>query len=389
MAPSLSTTVAGVQLGCCVYNASGPKSGHISDLTNVGKSMSGCVLSKSSTLVSQAGNAFPRLKKIPFGKGTYCPGSINSEGLPNSGIDYYISESVLTGVAATKKPYIVSLSGLSVTDNVTMLGKVAEAAAAHPGKIAAVELNLACPNVPGKPTVALDFPQMEDVLKQVLSHEGFKASGVPLGIKLAPLFDAPHFDAVAKIINSHKDRVKFVVTTNTIGNCMVIDTETESAIIAPKGGFGGIAGGFSKHVALANVAQLYKRLDKSIDIVGVGGVRSGEDAFQLILCGAAAVQTATTHWLEGPGCFDRIAGELAALMGKKGYASIKDFQGKLKEHDPKQRKALYDPETEKTPLEQVKDAASLMGIALAVFVVLCAVFSPCTVFAELNALLEC
>ena len=124
-----------------------------------------------------------------------------------------------------------------------------------------------------------------------------------------------------------------MVTMNTIGNCLVVDSDTETALISPKGGFGGIGGGFTKPIALANVAQLRERLDPSIDIVGVGGVKSGEDAFQLILCGAAAVQTATTHWLEGPTCFDRITAELSAIMATKGYASLAEFKGKLKPYD--------------------------------------------------------
>lgn len=107
---SLRTTVAGIPLECAVYNASGPKSGHVSDLINVGKSCAGAVLSKSATLVKQSGNPLPRLKKISLGQGL-AQGSINSEGLPNAGIDYYISPSVLEGVAQTGKPYIVSLSG--------------------------------------------------------------------------------------------------------------------------------------------------------------------------------------------------------------------------------------------------------------------------------------
>lgn len=171
MAPSLATTVGGVAFECCVYNASGPKSGHVSDLVNVGKSRSGCVLSKSATLEKQSGNELPRLKKIPLAA-PLCEGSINSEGLPNAGIDYYISETVLNGVAATGKPYIVSLSGLKVAHNVEMLGRIVAAHAAAPTKIHGVELNLACPNIPGKPTVALDFEQMDDVLKQVLGHAG-------------------------------------------------------------------------------------------------------------------------------------------------------------------------------------------------------------------------
>jgi dihydroorotate dehydrogenase (fumarate) len=70
------------------------------------------------------------------------------------------------------------------------------------------------------------------------------------------------------------------------------------------------------------VAQLRTRLVDEIDIVGVGGVASGDDAFQLILCGAKAVQVATTHWLEGPECFDRIARELSLIMVRKGYTSV-------------------------------------------------------------------
>ena len=61
-------------------------------------------------------------------------------------------------------------------------------------------------------------------------------------------------------------------------------------MIAPKSGFGGLAGGFVKQIALANVRQLSQRLAPEIDIVGVGGVASGMDAFELILCGASAVQ---------------------------------------------------------------------------------------------------
>ena len=203
---------------------------------------------------------------------------------------------------------------------------------------------------------------------------------------------------------------------NTIGNCMVLDTLTESALISPKGGFGGIGGGqyrcirclngltrigrasdctslhdstrdvhgtwrlapwslqrrslatasrsrpagFTKPIALANVYQLRQRLDASIDIVGVGGVKTGEDAFQLILCGADAVQTATTHWLEGPECFDRIAAELSMIMHSKGYSSIADFKGKLKPYDKANK-----------PKETAEEGKSDGGITKAQLVYLC------------------
>lgn len=84
----LVTKVAGVELPCCIYNASGPRTGSIEALVKIAESTAGCVLSKSATKVEQAGNGLPRfVNKIPLG-GDYCDGSLNSEGLPNYGIDY-------------------------------------------------------------------------------------------------------------------------------------------------------------------------------------------------------------------------------------------------------------------------------------------------------------
>jgi dihydroorotate dehydrogenase (fumarate) len=278
-----------------------------------------------------------------------CQGSINSEGLPNQGIDYYISAKVCDGVKETGKPYIVSISGLKLADNLEMLSRISSSHAAG-CNIAAVELNLACPNIPGKPTIAYDFEQMRDILKQVTDHETFRASGLPLGIKLAPYFDIPHYEMATEIINSHKDRIRFVVTMNTIGNALLVDGESEMALIKPKSGYGGLGGGFTKQIALANVRQLSQRLAPEIDVVGVGGIATGMDAFEMVLCGAKAVQVATTHWLEGPECFDRIAKELESIMKRKGYTSISDYRGKLKEFDHKSYKASEKlGKSEKTP----------------------------------------
>lgn len=84
----LSTTVAGIKLPCCIYNASGPKTQSIEALEKIGQSQAGAILSKSVTLEKQTGNPLPRfVQKIDLGP-NMCEGSINSEGLPNEGIDY-------------------------------------------------------------------------------------------------------------------------------------------------------------------------------------------------------------------------------------------------------------------------------------------------------------
>ena len=64
----------------------------------------------------------------------------------------------------------------------------------------------------------------------------------------------------------------------------------------------------------------------------------GKDAFDLILCGAKAVQVATCHWIEGPSCFERISNELKLIMIEKGYSCIEDFRGKLKPYQKPTKK---------------------------------------------------
>ena len=321
----LQSSIGGIPIDCCIYNASGPRTGSIEALAKIAASKAGAVLSKSSTLVKQAGNDMPRfVNKIDLGEG-HCLGSMNSEGLPNSGIDYYVSEEAVETLKPFQKPYIVSLSGLSLADNLEMLER-----AMNTEGVAAVELNLACPNIPGKPIIAYDFEQMEKVLLAVCLHRSFDKK--PLGVKLAPYFDAPHFEQAAILIS--KFPIKFIVCINTIGNALIVDSESECTAMAAKGGYGGLGGGFVKPTALANVHTMCRLLSEKkrgdIDVIGVGGICSGRDAFEMILCGAKAVQVGTCHWNEGPACFDRISAELEAIMQSKGYKSIEEFRGKLK-----------------------------------------------------------
>lgn len=146
------------------------------------------------------GDVYPRLRQcqirsfislLPL---LLFPLSINSEGLPNKGIAYYIDPALISTITAHNKPYILSLSGLSLQDNLDMM-----TAAANVDGITAIELNLACPNIPGKPTIAYDFEQMDTVLAAICAHPAFRKR--PLGVKLAPYFDMPHYKQAADLLN--------------------------------------------------------------------------------------------------------------------------------------------------------------------------------------------
>jgi len=241
----LKSSVAGIQISCCVYNASGPRTGSVESLSKLGPTKCGIILSKSATLFKQDGNTLPRfVNKIDMGPES-CQGSMNSEGLPNAGIDYYVCNETVSALLPYGKPYFVSISGLSLEDNLTMLQKAFDSEG-----VSAIELNLACPNVPGKPIIAYDFDQMDAVLNAVFSRFGELSKKKPVGIKLAPYFDGPHFEKAVTIISNYP--VRFVVCINTIGNALMVDTESECALISPKNGFGGLGGGYVKPTALAN-----------------------------------------------------------------------------------------------------------------------------------------
>lgn len=305
---STATTLGGFSFDNCLMNAAGVWCMTKEELDGVKNSAAGTFVTKTATLEYRAGNPEPRYKNVPLG-------SINSMGLPNQGLDYYLDYLLELQEEEPERTFVLSLVGMSPDETHTILKKVQDSAFQG-----LVELNLSCPNVPGKPQIAYDFETTETILREVFAY-----FTKPLGIKLPPYFDIVHFDQAAVIFNQFP--LKFVNCVNSIGNGLYI--EDESVIIKPKNGFGGIGGEYIKPTALANVHAFYQRLKPEIQIVGTGGVLTGRDAFEHILCGASMVQIGTTLQKEGLAAFDRITQELRDIMAEKGYETIEDFRGKL------------------------------------------------------------
>ena len=307
--PSLRTQIAGFSFDNCLMNAAGVACMTVEELEEVRQSAAGSFVTKTATLEARAGNPEPRYRDVPLG-------SINSMGLPNQGIDYYLDYLLSLQESQPERTFFLSLVGMSPDETHTLLKKVQNS-----GFKGITELNLSCPNVPGKPQIAYDFETTERIL-----GEAFGYFDKPLGIKLPPYFDIVHFDQAAEVFNRHP--LKFVNCVNSIGNGMYI--EDESVVIRPKNGLGGIGGEYIKPTALANVHAFYQRLNPSIQIIGTGGVYTGRDAFEHILCGASMVQIGTALHQQGVEVFERVSLGLKAIMVQKGYETLEDFKGKLK-----------------------------------------------------------
>ncbi|MBM7617158.1 dihydroorotate dehydrogenase (fumarate) [Weissella uvarum] len=305
---SMTASIANFTFNDILLNAAGVYCQTDEELDQILKADgAGSLVTKSATPIERAGNPGVRYADMPLG-------SINSMGLPNLGLDYYLDYTIKH---QSEKPLFLSIAGLSKADNLNMLKEIQ--ASDFNGL---VELNLSCPNVPGKPQTGYDFETTAQILE-----EAFAFFDKPLGVKLPPYFDIAHFDMIAKILNQFP--LAFVNTINSIGNAMMVDPETDTAMIAPKGGFGGIGGAIAKPTALANVRALRQRLNPEIKIIGTGGVKTGRDVYDLILCGADLVSVGTTLHQEGPQVFGRLKQELADEMSKKNYTDVTDFRGQL------------------------------------------------------------
>jgi dihydroorotate dehydrogenase (fumarate) len=306
----LSARLAGYPLRNCLMNASGPWCSRADELHAVAQSAAAAIVSKSCTLRARSGNPAPRYQDTDWG-------SINAMGLPNEGWRYYAD--CAGALSQYAKPYILSVSGMTPEDNLYILQQL-QAQTLPP---AAVELNLSCPNLVGKPQTAYDEEQTRRLLDQVFSF--FR---LPLGVKLPPYFDPVHFDRMASLLAAYP--LAFVTCINSIGNGLAINIDEECTLIRPKDGLGGLGGAIVKPTALANVREFRRRLPAQIAVIGCGGIATGRDAFEHLLCGAEAVQIGTQFYRERTACFERIERELAELMQQKGYASLSDFRGKLR-----------------------------------------------------------
>ena len=276
-----------VNLQSIIYNASGPRCTSFEELMDLNNSESGAILTKSCTLEPRDGNQGVRYWENDIL-------SINATGLANRGYKYYN-----TFTKVFQKPYIISVAGLTLQDNITILSSLS-----NPDLI---ELNLSCPNLCNKSQVAYDFDTMDDYLHKIFES----VDNHKIGLKLSPYFDQGHFTRAAEIIEGYP--VRFVTSINSLGNGFMFNDSYEPSIEA-NNGYGGIGGSTILPFALANVRRFRQLLPDKIDIIGCGGVVSGQDVYKHLLVGASAVQVGTEFQKEGCAVFTRLNRELKEVV---------------------------------------------------------------------------
>ena len=263
----------------------------------------GAIVTKSIMTKARTGRATPRMAETPSGM-------LNSIGLQGPGIDVFLENDIPWLVANSAK-IVVSIAGETVDE----YGVLARRLRAVPG-ISAVEVNISCPNVENRGQVFACHPDTATaVIESVRRNIGGE---LPIVAKLSP--DVTNIVEIAQsVINAGVDGLALI---NTLLG-MVIDTNTMKPKLAGK--TGGLSGPAIRPIAVRAIYQVHQAFPNT-PIVGMGGVASGRDAFELILAGASAVSIGTATF-GNPTAVLQIRDQLSALLLEKGITDFRDAIG--------------------------------------------------------------
>ena len=247
-------------------------------------------VSKTVTVAPRQGNAPPRLWELPGGL-------INSIGLPNKGIERFLAED-LPQLAALPVPVIVNVMGFSRDEVAELVSTLEERQG-----VAAIELNVSCPNVETGLLMGADPWEISALLDRVRP-----LTGKPLIVKLTP--NASDVPAIARAAEGAG--ASAVSLINTLRG-MALDPITGEPWLG--GTTGGVSGAAVRAIALAQVREVAAAVD--IPVVGMGGVQCGRDALDLMRAGADLVAVGTESFRD-PAAALRIASEIEPLLANSG-----------------------------------------------------------------------
>lgn len=264
---NLSVNIKGLTLKNPVMTASGC-SGFGEELTDFfDVSQVGGILLKGITLKNRDGNPYPRMAETPSGM-------LNAVGLQNKGVDYFVNH-IYPRIKDFDTSLIVNVNGSTVEEYVEVTEKIAEL-----DKIAAMELNISCPNVKeGGMAFGVSCPSAEYVTREVR-----KVYSKTLIVKLSP--NVTDVTEIAKAVEGQgADSVSLVNTF--LG--MAIDAESRKPLLSTV--TGGLSGPAIKPIALRMVWQVSRAV--KIPVIGLGGIMNATDAIEFFLAGASAIQVGT------------------------------------------------------------------------------------------------
>jgi len=309
MAVDLRTKLGHVELPNPILTASGCAGAgrELAQFFDVAKI--GAVVTKSVMLAPRAGRPTPRMAETPSGM-------LNSIGLQGPGIDAFLQRD-LPWLLSRGARAVVSIAGSSVDEYAELATRLSDAAG-----VTAIEVNISCPNVEDRGLVFSCDPAASAAVIEAV--RGRVRYDIPVFAKLSP--DVTDIVTIARAcVGAGADGLSMI---NTLLG-MTIDTDTMRPVLA--GVTGGLSGPAIRPVAVRCIWQVRKALP-DVPIIGMGGVRTGRDALELILAGAGMVSVGTTIFHDPSACM-RILRELDQELALRGIERLADVIGRA--HEPR------------------------------------------------------
>jgi len=301
--PDLKTNIGALRLNNPVMTASGTfgYGEEFASLVNLHRL--GAIIVKGISLLPRPGNPPPRLAETPCGM-------LNAIGLENVGLEKFLSDK-LPFLRGIDTPLIVNILGDTLEDYQQLAARLDEEE-----KVAALEVNISCPNVKhGGVAFGTDPDMAYSVTKGVRQH-----FSRPVIVKLSP--NVTDIVMIAGAVEeAGADAVSLI---NTVLG-MAIDIESCRPKLANI--FGGLSGPAIKPIALRMVWQVADAV--SIPVIGIGGISTPEDAVEFMLAGASAVQVGTANFIN-PKATEEIIQGLGAYLTEKNMASVQELIGRAR-----------------------------------------------------------
>jgi len=299
---SLAVEVAGLRMKNPVMPASGTFGYGEEFAPYLDLNRLGAIVTKGLSLRPRAGNPTPRICET-------VSGMLNAIGLQNVGVDAFI-EHKMPFLREINTPVIANFFGNTLEE----YGEVARRLNEIP-ELAAVELNISCPNVKQGGIVFGTDPQAAHQAVDVVRKNLDK----PLIVKLTP--NVTDITVIARAVaDAGADAVSCI---NTLTG-MSIDVRRRKPRIANR--TGGLSGPAIRPIAVRMVHQVVQAVD--IPVIGVGGISSAEDALEFLIAGAQAVQVGTANFVD-PDAMQQVIDGLERFCIEEGITDIRELIGSL------------------------------------------------------------
>lgn len=299
----LSTTLGNLKLKNPTILASGILGNTAGLLKRMAESGAGAVTTKSVSLKARNGHENPCVVELKTGL-------LNAMGLPNPGVEEFKKELIEYKNFNLNVPVIGSCYGRTCEEYPDIASELAN-------YVDAVELNLSCPN----DRDVLLFGQNPKTVRQVVSD----VKSVIDKNKLLIVKLTPNVTSISEIARAAvSGGCDIISAINTITG-MAINIETKTPVLANK--IGGYSGAGIKPVAIRCVYEIARELEgTNVPIIGIGGIKSGYDAIEMLMAGASAVGVGTALW-NNDKIFIEICTEIKEFMERQNYNKITDLVG--------------------------------------------------------------